>query len=116
MTRNSREPGQHAAPPPDGDAPGPASRPPSEAPGSSDTRATGWPPADVVRFNRVLDVLELAAAFLLPGWIYSRWPGRPSEERRLEFLTWLVVASVIALLALGAWLAGLITLVPAPRP
>jgi hypothetical protein len=60
------------------------------------------------RLNRVLNVLEFLAVTLLPGWMYPGLPGRPSEERRLQFVTWAIVATVVGALMLGAWLTGLI--------
>jgi hypothetical protein len=67
----------------------------------------------MARFNRVLNVLDLAASLLLPDSVYPWWPSRPSEERRLRFVAWALVAGCIAVLALGAWIAGLIPPGPA---
>ena len=76
-------------------------------------QAPEWPTRDVRRFNRVLNLLEFLAVFLLPGWIYPGLPGKPSEERRLQFVTWAIIAVIAGALALGAWLTGLI---PAGNP
>ena len=87
-----------------------------DAPGHRDPPVGEWPPPAVRRFNRMLKVLEVVATLLLPNWVQPQWPGRGTPERRLEFLTWLVIASVVALLVLGAWLAGLIPPGPSRRP
>lgn len=75
---------------------------------AQDTHTPEWPPPDVRRFNRLLTFLEVVARLLLPDWVSPQWPGQPTPERRLEFLTWLAIACMVGVLVLGAWLAGLI--------
>ena len=58
-------------------------------------------------FNGVRRIFELVARVLFPDLVNPQSESE-REARRLKTLTELVLVVVIGLLALGAWLAGLI--------